>query len=211
MSEVNPYFGTAFEGVRPVTLDEVLSELVAMRDPNGGTPNMADNTNSSGFIPPAITGDFNPADINNAQIYQQNGKWYSNNPFVNAVMGIESGHKADAYNKSGATGLFQFIPSTWASYGKGNALDPNANFEAFKRYTASNIKQMQKAGIPVTPTNIYLAHQQGIGGLKAILKSLETGAPLSEKILRNVKNNSLGGFKGLAQFYNDWDARIKRG
>lgn len=185
-----------------VTLDDVLKQLGYF-----GDISMEDNS----AIPPVMTGDFNAADINNAQIYQQNGKWYSNNPFVNAVMGIESGHKADAYNKSGATGLFQFIPSTWASYGKGNALDPNANFEAFKRYTASNIRQMQKAGIPITPTNIYLAHQQGIGGLKAILKSLETGAPLSDKILRNVKNNSLGGFKGLAQFYNDWDARIKRG
>ena len=190
------------EQSKNVTLDDVLKQLGYF-----GDISMEDNS----AIPPAMTGDFNAADINNAQIYQQNGKWYSNNPFVNAVMGIESGHKADAYNKSGATGLFQFIPSTWASYGKGNALDPNANFEAFKRYTASNIKQMQKAGIPITPTNIYLAHQQGIGGLKAILKSLETGAPLSDKILRNVKNNSLGGFKGLAQFYNDWDARIKRG
>lgn len=190
------------EQSKNVTLDDVLKQLGYF-----GDISMEDNS----AIPPAMTGDFNAADINNAQIYQQNGKWYSNNPFVNAVMGIESGHKADAYNKSGATGLFQFIPSTWASYGKGNALDPNANFEAFKRYTASNIRQMQKAGIPITPTNIYLAHQQGIGGLKAILKSLETGAPLSDKILRNVKNNSLGGFKGLAQFYNDWDARIKRG
>lgn len=83
-TESNPYFGTLFESVKPVTLDEVLSELIAMRN-NGEQPMSTDNPD---FIPPAMTGDFNAADINNAQIYQQNGKWYSNNPFVNAVMGI---------------------------------------------------------------------------------------------------------------------------
>ena len=202
------------QAVRPVTFDEVIESL-------NEEPVMT-NTPEEAVVPtpvpvqsnipmPEGTGDFNYQDIGNAQIYQKNGRWYSDNAAVNAIMNIESSGNARAHNASGASGLFQFIPSTWKVYGQGDVYDPYANLAAFKRYTAANIKQMIKAGIPITATNIYLAHQQGIGGLKAILKSIKTGAPLPANILRNVKNNALGGYKGLPQFLNDWDARIKRG
>lgn len=207
---LNTYYEPVAEAPE-LTLDDVLRSMQAQEVQQAqGTPVMNMPMQRGGFMPVDM-GDFNYQDIGNAQIYQKNGRWYSDNAAVNAIMNIESSGNARAHNASGASGLFQFIPSTWKAYGQGDVYDPQANLAAFKRYTADNIRQMQKAGIPINPTNIYLAHQQGIGGLKAILKSLETGAPLPANILRNVKNNSLGGFKGLPQFYNDWDARIKRG
>jgi soluble lytic murein transglycosylase-like protein len=50
------------------------------------------------------------------------------------IMGCESGGDPDAYNPySGAAGLFQFLPSTWAStapkagFPNASAFDPEAN------------------------------------------------------------------------------------
>lgn len=70
---------------------------------------------------------------------------------------------------------------------------------------------MKRMGIPITPTTIYIAHQQGVQGLARIMTALRTGSELTGATLRNVKNNSLGGYKGLQKYYDDWEARIKRG
>lgn len=52
----------------------------------------------------------------------------------NRVSACESGGSATAQNPSGATGLFQFMPSTWASTPQGQAgmspTDPNASAQA---------------------------------------------------------------------------------
>lgn len=154
---------------------------------------------------------FNYTDIQNATIYHVDSYWYSDNKFVNAIMGIESGHIAYAYNTiSGAKGLFQFVSSTAQYYNLKDAYDPHQSLKAFKKLTADNIRVLLKSGIPVTPVNIYLCHQQGAGGFKKLYKHINCGAPISETLLRNIKNNSLGGFKSVKQFYADWEARITR-
>lgn len=154
---------------------------------------------------------FNYEDIDNANIYEKDGLYYSDNPYVNSIIGIESGHKANAHNASGAAGVFQFMPSTAKQYKLTNAYDPNESLRAYKQLTKDNIKQMKRMGLPITPTTIYIAHQQGVGGLAKIMTALRTGSELTGSTLRNVKNNSLGGYKGLQQYYDDWEARIKRG
>lgn len=54
--------------------------------------------------------------------------------WANRVSACESGGSATAQNPSGATGLFQFMPSTWASTPQGQAgmspTDPNASAQA---------------------------------------------------------------------------------
>ena len=154
---------------------------------------------------------FSYEDIDNANIYEKDGKWYSDNQYVNSIIGIESGHKANAHNTSGAAGLFQFVPSTAKQYKLTNAYDPHESLRAYKQLTKDNIKQMKKMGIPINPTTIYLAHQQGVGGLFKIMTALQNGTELSGSTLRNVKNNSLGGYKSLQKYYDDWEARIRRG
>lgn len=181
-------------------VDVIVNSLAQNREPIP-EPRMFDSTN------------FNYDDIDNADIYQaEDGKWYSHNPYVNAIAGIESGHRADAQAKgSSAKGLFQFINSTAQQYGLLNPFDAQQALGAFKKLTKANIKQMQKKGIPINPTTIYLAHQQGVGGLAQIMNHLKNGTPLSEAVLKNVKNNSLGGYKSVQQYYDDWEKRINRG
>ena len=162
---------------------------------------------------PQLQGDIANMDFSNfnANIYEKDGLYYSDNPYVNSIIGIESGHKANAHNASGAAGVFQFMPSTAKQYKLTNAYDPNESLRAYKQLTKDNIRQMKRMGIPINPTTIYIAHQQGVGGLAKIMTALRTGSELTGATLRNVKNNSLGGYKGLQKYYDDWEARIKRG
>lgn len=57
---------------------------------------------------------------------------------LNKIVICESGWKPWAKNStSSASGLFQFLNSTWASWGEGDVFDPYANIEAgVKLYNA---------------------------------------------------------------------------
>lgn len=84
--------------------------------------------------------------------------------------------------QSGAGGQFQFMPSTWNDVRTRNPdlnlpqspLDapPELQAKAEERFRASNAAELQKAGIPPTPANLYLAHRAGAQGAQTIL-----GAP----------------------------------
>lgn len=88
---------------------------------------------------------------------------------------IETGGTFDprAFNKgSKASGLFQFIPSTWQQYGNGaSPFDPEANADAAMRLLLANKKVLtNRLGREPTGGEIYMAHQQGAGGASAILR-----------------------------------------
>lgn len=88
---------------------------------------------------------------------------------------IETGGTFDprAFNKgSKASGLFQFIPSTWSQYGNGaSPFDPEANADAAMRLLLANKKVLtNRLGREPTGGEIYMAHQQGAGGASAILR-----------------------------------------
>jgi len=88
------------------------------------------------------------------------------------VAHIESRFDPNAINGgSRATGLFQFIPSTWQSYGAGqNARDPAANADAAMRLTVANRDQLRRSlGREPTEGELYLAHQQGAAGAAKLL------------------------------------------
>jgi len=70
-------------------------------------------------------------------------------------------------NKSGAAGLFQFVPNTAKQYGiAGNrALDPAENTKAFVKFTQNNERELTKLlGRKPTLGELAVAHQQGVGG-----------------------------------------------
>lgn len=78
-----------------------------------------------------------------------------------AMAAIESRGDPHARNKSGAAGLFQFMPRTAAQYGLTNPFDAAANADAAMRLWKDNARYLRSRGIEPTPSMLYLAHQQG--------------------------------------------------
>ena len=97
---------------------------------------------------------------------------------------MESGLKADAgATTSGAKGLFQFIPSTWAAmlkmhgskYGLGprtSVYDPRANSLMGAEYVKYNANVLKKQGLSVNPLHLYFTHFLGEGGGPKFLKQM---------------------------------------
>ncbi|MBE2895526.1 transglycosylase SLT domain-containing protein [Pasteurellaceae bacterium HPA106] len=154
---------------------------------------------------------FNP----NAQLMKgADGRFMTDDPLLNTIMHIESKGDPTAVSSTGAKGLFQFTSDTGSDYGlvdkkRGidKRFDPNANFEAMKRLTANNIKGLQRNGIPVTPSTVYMAHQQGLGGTIAIYKAAMTGKPVSKELRYRMDVN---GGKGLSakEFVAKWENKV---
>ena len=160
--------------------------------------------------------------IKNAQVYEKNGKWYSNNPFVDAIIQIESMRNASArpWSKkkqrylSTAAGLFQFIDDTGRQYGLhslNDKLDPYKSLEAFKRYVLDNIKSLKSKGIPVTPATVYLCHQQGAGGLSTIYKYITGKGPFPSAYVGTMSGNTHGHpYKDPVDWFNNWSKDIAK-
>lgn len=94
---------------------------------------------------------------------------------VDRIIGIESGGRSDAKNPlSSATGAGQFIASTWLGMvekyrpellvgrSKADVLklrnDPYVSRYMVQKYAEDNANVLQAAGVPVSPTTVYLAH-----------------------------------------------------
>lgn len=83
---------------------------------------------------------------------------------------IESAGGTQLENPSGARGPYQFMPTTAASYGLKDPMDPVASTDAVIRFTGDNREALGKAlGRYPTAGELYLAHQQGAGGAAKLL------------------------------------------
>jgi hypothetical protein len=113
---------------------------------------------------------------------------------IDSIIGVESGGNPNATNpNSSATGLGQFIESTWIDtlsrnrpdlvQGKTSeeilALrsDPQLSREMTEAYANQNQAILTKAGVPVTPGSTYLAHFAGPGGAVKVLQA-DPNAPV---------------------------------
>jgi hypothetical protein len=113
---------------------------------------------------------------------------------VDSIIGVESGGNPNATNPtSSASGLGQFIDSTWLStikqvrpdlaQGKSDAdllalkTDPQLSREMTEAYANQNQAILSKAGVPVTPGSTYLAHFAGPGGAVKVLQA-DPNAPV---------------------------------
>lgn len=85
---------------------------------------------------------------------------------------IESGMDPRAQNRrSSAGGLFQFIDDTWRAFGGGDKYDPVLNARNGVRLLATNREGLARAlGRPAQEWELYLAHQQGLGGARELLR-----------------------------------------
>ena len=83
---------------------------------------------------------------------------------------IESRGNPNAVSSTGATGLFQFTQGTAADYNLVDRNDPIASTDAAARLAAANAAGLRSAlGREPNGAELYLAHQQGLGGAKALL------------------------------------------
>jgi hypothetical protein len=88
---------------------------------------------------------------------------------------------------------------------------------AAANYMMYHAKEMKNRDIPVTPENIYLAHQQGLGGITTINKAAAAGLPevSSPDIRRNMLNNPPQDGKGATSnpsaFMTRWASIVNGG
>ena len=121
-------------------------------------------------------------------VFDTNQKWdagsagisYANGEIPQAyydkLLGVESNGKWDAYNvASGAYGGFQFVSSTERAYMKKLGLTQeqartvDGQNAMVRALTNDNRRGLISAGYEPTERNLYMAHQQGLGGARDIL------------------------------------------
>lgn len=107
---------------------------------------------------------------------------------VARTVGLESGGVATAKNpRSSATGLGQFLDSTWVDVvgrhrpelvaGKSKAEilalrnDPQLSRQMTEAFARENCRGLFKSGLPVTPETAYLCHRFGLDGARKLLRS----------------------------------------
>lgn len=121
------------------------------------------------------------------------------NTFVDRLVNIESGgRKGDDpfLNKRGYKGKYQIGQGYLDDYNRANKTNYKLNDmqddilagKVFNHQMGSYVNQMKKFGLPVNDTTAYLAHNQGVGGLRQIIGALE-GGEISSKVRSNIWNN----------------------
>ena len=86
--------------------------------------------------------------------------------------------------KSSATGVFQFIDSTWRAEGgtAANRHDLNKQIELGIKHTKSNIKYIEdKTGVVLTGSQIYIPHLLGRGGAEIVFKAVKSNPEQSAR------------------------------
>lgn len=118
--------------------------------------------------------------------------------FVEMVVGVESGGKATARNpNSSATGVGQFIESTWlemmrkhrpddaARLSEAEQLalrnDPTISRQMVRAYAEENGKRLLDYGIEATPGSLYLSHFLGPDTAAGVLKA-DPDAPVADLV-----------------------------
>jgi hypothetical protein len=128
--------------------------------------------------------------------------------YLSRTAGIESNGDPNASNPSGATGLFQFMPSTARQYGLTNPNDPVASANAAAALAADNARTLTRGlGRAPTPGELYLAHQQGAGGALGLLTHPD--APAVSIVGRDaVVQNGGNPNMTAAQFAQLWESKF---
>lgn len=130
--------------------------------------------------------------------------------YLAKVAGIENPSGSPyATSSTGATGKFQFIPSTWRQFGAGgNIHDPSAQDAAMNRFTRANYATLQE-GLGRAPTDgeLYLAHQQGAAGALKLLQN--PNMPAGQLVgARAISVNGGNPNAPAASFVDKWGRRF---
>ncbi|MGF6604812.1 hypothetical protein P3T23_009568 [Paraburkholderia sp. GAS448] len=151
-------------------------------------------------------------------------------PILLAAIGaIESAFNPSAKaGTSSASGLFQFISSTWQTmlrkYGPKYDIppntpqtDPRASALMGAEFIKENVAALKGVKGTITPTDVYLAHFLGPGGAKQLLKAdpgtdavaLMPGPAAANRSI--FFNNKDGSHRTVAQVYAEIGRRVQLG
>jgi hypothetical protein len=133
--------------------------------------------------------------------------------FMQTMAKIESNNNPNATNKSGAKGLYQFMPGTAEQYGiDGQEFDPKASALAAAKLAMDNKKALERAGIEASDENLYLAHQQGAQGVIDLYKADKTGERMSKRARRNMTANLPPNFEvnSPGDFLEGWKEHYRK-
>lgn len=127
------------------------------------------------------------------------------------VAEIESGLDPNARNpNSSAGGLFQFIDSTAGQYGLANKFDAYESADAGARLMRDNAAGLRSAlGRDPSGAELYLAHQQGLGGARKILGNPD--APLAGLVGDSAARLNAGAGMTAGQFAQKWLSKFMGG
>lgn len=142
---------------------------------DNGNKSIVNNYGSSGMTyrgTTPVTGEWQGTPVRYNGIEAENGLPAN---FLGATSMVESGGNPNAYNKkSGAMGEFQFMPKTAAGLGLANAFDQKSSTEAMIKHTKQNQAYFRnQMGREATGRELYLLHQQGMGGGTGLIKALQ--------------------------------------
>ena len=140
----------------------------------------------------------------------QRAQQYGLDPNTMLAIGhIESKFNPNAYNKSGASGVFQFMPGTAKGYGLDDPFNADANIDAGMRLAQDNIKYFRnKIGREPTPGEVYLMHQQGIGGATKLMSNpsaMAADVVGRQAVLQNGGNLNMTA----AEFAGMWTGKLE--
>jgi hypothetical protein len=93
---------------------------------------------------------------------------------------MESGGNAQTISSTSAIGVYQFTVKTATSVGIKNRFDEDQNIKGGMELTVQNKAAREKAGLLVTPENLYMAHQLGIGAAIEVIRGAKEGKKISE-------------------------------
>lgn len=128
--------------------------------------------------------------------------------YYNLLARIESGNNPNAEAKtSSASGLYQFIKSTWEGLGFNwrDRFNVEKQNEAIQKFTGQNASVLSQAGIVINEATLYAAHFLGAGTAKKALAASDnqpTSNVFSSAVLRAnsfLQGMTIGDFKAWLQ------------
>jgi len=141
-------------------------------------PSLASVFKNVGMTKPEdlIDGDWD--NLDSAQIWaDDNGRYVSNHPFLNALIQKESGGNPNRVSSTGATGLYQITGGTWKTFSGGlNSklrFSPHESHKVAINILKDYIGKLKSWGFELTPDNVYLAYMMGPYGARNILNNLD--------------------------------------
>jgi hypothetical protein len=201
-NKIGNFFGTDNSGVQ-----KVKGEGLQLSYEVGKSSNFGKDQTVDGAIKSA------------AEYAKAKGMGLLDEKYLSALATIESSYgkavKPGKYYK----GLFQIgklaADEVNVPYTDEYLLNHTNNARAAVDYMAYTAKELKRLKVPVTPTTLYLSHQQGAGGIASIYRASTKGGIMSNERLnamfKNVDDQNKPYVKTPADFITYWEARMNNG